>query len=97
MEQEQQEGFEQTPEEIEQKTPEELRAEYIAWKQQLLVVKRNGLLQKSDKYLVSDFPIDEADRERIVEWRAGLYQMEHSDSFINEGEFEFPARPGRTK
>jgi chromatin segregation and condensation protein Rec8/ScpA/Scc1 (kleisin family) len=86
QEQEQQQGFEK-------RTPEELRAEYIAWKQQLLRVKSNNLLQKSDKYHLSDFPIDKADRDKITEWRAGLYQMEHSDSFINDGEFDFPEKP----
>jgi hypothetical protein len=64
-------------------------------KQLLLVAKRNDLLNRSDKYLVSDFPIDEADRGKIIEWRAGLYRMEQSDSFINEGEFEFPEKPAR--
>jgi hypothetical protein len=79
--------------EFEQKTQEELHAEYIEWKKLLLAVKRNDLLKNSDKYLVSDFPIDEAGREKIIEWRRGLYNMEHSDSFVNDGEFEFQERP----
>jgi hypothetical protein len=80
-------------EQIEQKTAEELRAEYIEWNKILLVKRRNELLNNSDKYLVSDFPISEADREKIIEWRAALYNMEHNDSFVNDGEFEFPDRP----
>jgi hypothetical protein len=80
-------------EQEEQKTEEQLRAEELAWNQLLLVTKRNALLNKSDKYLLPDFPISNEDREKIIEWRAGLYNMEHSDSFINDGEFEFPERP----
>ena len=83
-------------EQIEQKTPEELRVEYLAWKQLLLTVKRNDLLNRSDKYLVSDFPIDEEYRARIIEWRSALYNMEQSESFINDGEFEFPEKPARS-
>ena len=76
-----------------QKSEEELREEMLAWDRLLLVTKRNALLNKSDKYLVSDFPITEEKRAAIVAWRKALYEMEQSESFINEGAFEFPKKP----
>jgi hypothetical protein len=62
-------------------------------KQTQLIAHRNMLLQKSDKYLCTDFPITAESRQAIVEWRTELYKMEFSDSFQNDGTFEFPLRP----
>jgi hypothetical protein len=75
------------------KTEEELREEKLAWDRLLLVTKRNALLNKSDKYLLPDFPVSEEKRAAIVAWRALLYGMEQSESYINEGTFEFPEKP----
>ena len=76
-----------------QKTEEDLREEMLAWDRLILVTKRNALLNKSDKYLFSDFPVSEEKRAAIIAWRALLYGMEQSESFINEGVFEFPEKP----
>jgi hypothetical protein len=76
-----------------QKSEEELREEKLAWDRLLLVTKRNALLNKSDKYLLADFPVSEEKRAAIVAWRGQLYAMEQSESYINEGVFEFPEKP----
>lgn len=75
------------------KTEEELREEKLAWDRLLLVTKRNALLNKSDKYLLPDFPVSEERKAAIVAWRGQLYAMEQSESFINEGTFAFPEKP----
>jgi hypothetical protein len=79
-----------------QLSEEEMREEKPAWDKLLLVTKRNEMLNKSDKYLVSDFPISAAQKKEIIAWRKALYAMENDAGFIADGVFEFPPKPDMT-
>lgn len=49
--------------------------------------ERDRLLLESDKYLLSDYPIDEAKRDKVVVYRQALRDITIADGFPYEIEF----------
>ena len=56
---------------------------------------RNDLLKQTDKYLLTDFPINENEKIEVINYRSNLRQFinDNKDKILNGEKIEFPEQP----
>ena len=56
---------------------------------------RNELLNKTDRYILEDYPISQEQREIIKTYRQNLrnYINENKEKILNGGKIDFPIQP----